>query len=79
MKLAPVPPWPYREGMDRARQTWVLTQQLLADDPELDPAVLAMAHLGAAAVLFEQCDPEMPDAILAAVGSVIGASAAQRS
>jgi hypothetical protein len=61
--------------MDRAKQTWELTQQLLADDPELDPAVLAMAHLGAAAILFERCDPAMAEAILAAVESVMGTRA----
>ena len=67
-----MPPWPYRNGMDRTGQTWELTQQLLADDPELDPAVLAVAHLGAAAILFERCDPDMAEAILAAVESVVG-------
>ena len=59
--------------MDRAHQTWQLTQRLLRDDPGLDPSVLAMAHLGAAATLFERCDPDVADAILAAVESVVGA------
>ena len=59
--------------MDPARQIWELTQQLLADDPELDPAVRAAAYLGAAISLLGRCDPEMAEAVLTAVESVIGA------
>jgi len=59
--------------MDPARQIWELTQQLLADDTGLDPAVRTAAYLGAAISLLERCDPEMAEAVLTAVESVIGA------
>ena len=73
LPLAPVPPWPYRTRMDPARQIWELTQQLLADDPERDPAVRAAAYLGVAISLLGRCDPEMAEAVLTAVESVIRA------
>ena len=58
--------------MDRARQTWELCQQLLEADPDLDRAVLAMAHLGAAITLFRTCDPELTEALLAVLETHLG-------
>jgi hypothetical protein len=37
-----------------------------------------MAHLGAAAILFERCDPEMADTLLSVVESFMGTHHAVR-
>ena len=44
------------------RETWHLTLALLAAvDDDTDPRVVALAHLGAAVLLFERCDPATAD------------------
>ena len=39
-------------------------------DPDMDPAVLAMAYLGAAVMLFDSCDPAMAE-VLALRGAAV--------
>jgi hypothetical protein len=43
-----------------------------AGDADLDPGVLALAHLGAAVALFQRYDIEMAAALMAAVESALG-------
>ena len=59
-------------GMDRTCETWGLTRWYLDQDPDLHPSVLGMAHLGAAITLFETCDPEIAEALLAGLEKIVG-------
>jgi hypothetical protein len=51
--------------MDQIRDTWRLTVALLEDAELLDAdrRMIALAHLGAAIVLFSECDAAMAEAL----------------
>ena len=56
----------------RAADTWRHTVALLeAAEPEVeagaDPATVALAHVGAAVLLFAECDPAMAERLAAVI------------
>lgn len=55
--------------MDATADTWRLTVALLeaADGLEADPVTVALAHAGAAVVLFSRFDPVTAERIAAAI------------